>query len=82
MSEAIDTGFWQEDGETPAVGLLATAVQVYTVMSGPHSRTVRHVADIFNTTSQKIAEAVEHHPWMLLVGDGPVEQMTIEHDGE
>jgi|OM-RGC.v1.033376168 hypothetical protein len=81
MMDGMDTGFWQKDGETPAVELLATAVQVWTTMQG-RDCTVGETATAFKTTPEKIAEAVKEHYWMLLIGEGPLEQQIIFHEGE
>jgi hypothetical protein len=61
-----------------------TALQVWSFLRPSDERaTVQEAADQFDVTTDVIRQAVNEHPWMLLMGpdDDPTKQQ-IDHDGE
>lgn len=74
---------WDHDTGAPTISHFSNALQVWS-MAQDRPCSVAEAAMTFNIAPRRIIEAVEHHGWMLLVGDpkGDVRQLMIEHDGE
>jgi len=83
---AEDEFEWDQDRGMPGAGLVAQAIQVFTMFNfGKLGRnmTVREVGDAFNLDDAQVRQAVAAHYWMFLSGpdDDPTKQ-EIEHEGE
>ncbi len=67
----------------PGIGIVQNAIQFWAGQQD-ESPTVGDAARVFNMPQEAVAEAVEKAYWMLLGGKDstPLEQLTIELDGE
>lgn len=76
-----DTWNIEIDGN-PGVMLVARALHVWTTCQ-PGEVSVSDVTTAFRLPPSMVVEAVEAHPWMLLVGPrDDFRRLMIEHDGE
>lgn len=66
----------------PGVGIVASAISVWAALNG--TVTLGDAATAFKMPVDAVAQCVEWHPWMYLVGDEttPLNELVIEHDGE
>ena len=79
-----ELGF-KDDG-SPTLATLSNAIQCWAMLQEQdrpaRDVTVGDAAMAFCLPPERIAAAVEHHYWMFLAGEGPLQTRTIEHDGE
>ena len=77
-----DDGWDVEDTGRVGISLFGKAVQVWAVYNGDKV-TVADAAKAFCTTSIKVRQAIEDHPWMFVSGpDRDPSKQFIEHEGE
>ena len=67
----------------PGVGMVANAISVWSALQ-QSAVTLGDAAQAFKMPVEAVAQCVDHHPWMYLVGDEttPIEHIKIEHEGE
>ena len=79
---AEDFGWDTDSTGRPGVGLVGTALSVWTTCQG-RPVTVREAADAFRLPLSMILEAVDQHIWMYLDHQGAsAAEALICHDGE
>lgn len=77
-----DFGWDTEDTCQPGVGIIGTALQVWTICQGKPV-TVREAATAFRLPEAMIVKAVDQHIWMYLDQQGANDaDALISHDSE
>lgn len=92
LNDELDLGY-TDDG--PTLPTLAAAIQCWSLTnvtarskdlpaSTPFASwpTVGEAALAFALPVERVRQAVDWHPWMFTTGDGPVADLSIEHEGE
>lgn len=80
---ADDDLTWDQDTGAPTKMHFGNAIQVWAFMQDDPVVTVASAATTFNVPGARIIEAVEDHPYMVIVGPhDDYTKATIEHDGE
>lgn len=80
----LDAELGSDDYGKPGVGIVASAISVWSTLQNSSSVTLGDAATAFKMPVEAVAQCVEYHPWMYFVGDEktPIEQLVIEHEGE
>ena len=77
--DTCDLG-WLNDGR-PTLMTLGNAVQCWALCQKKRPVTFGLAALAFDTPVERIAEAVENHPWLFACDGGPLADREIEHEG-
>ncbi len=77
-----DGNLWDHDTGAPGIDLFSRAIQVWSVCQNRDGITIAEAALAFNVIPERIVEAIEHHPWMDVIGTGDIKSRVIWNEGE
>lgn len=79
---ASDEDGWNHETGAPSRFIFGSAIQCWTIMQNAPT-SVADAARAFNCPPSRVIEAVEEHPWMVLLGPrDDFARLMILHEGE